>query len=198
MSSPPKEKFDGKKFLRGLNPFDLIGWVKAFVVTFRVAIIIGLVFLGVFGFGFIKGRYNAPVAVDVEDSIIYVRSKDTGEEHRIEFKNKEMFFDGEKVNVRDVPSLRPYGIELKPKAVIGVTTTGRVAGGAALEVAHFFNFNLDVLALYQFLGVGVSYDINYKGIVRISNSSIGIGVGKDFSNRDNGAVAAIIYWSTAF
>ena len=187
------EAFDAKKFVRGLNPFSLVGWAKKFAYTFRVAIIAGLVFLGLFGYGYWKGYKNRPVQVNMADARIIIDSADG--QHELIIKDGKMTFDGKPIAVKNIEALKPYGIELRPKVVAGVTSSGSPAAGLGLEVAHAYKFNLDLLALYKFLGIGVSYDLHLEKPFKIDSSSIGLGVGRDFTADEN---AVILYYSIQF
>ena len=189
-----EEKFDVKKFARGLNPFDPLLWVKGFVHTFRALLIVGIVIGMIFGVGYLRGYKNRPVQVDMADTTITLLDPE-GKEHILEIQDGIMKFDGRNVSVADVPSLKPYGVELRPKVAAGITTSGTATAGGALEVGHLYNFNLDLLALYQFLGIGVSYDIRVDKPIKVDGSSIGLGIGRDFSTNEN---AAVVYYAIEF
>jgi len=189
-----KEKFSFKKLLAGLNPLDAVGWAKATVTTFKSVILIGLVALLVFGIGYLRGYKNRPIQVDMKDTTIHLLNGD-GKQHELKIKDGSLYFDGSIVTAGNVKKLRPYGVHLHPKLAGGITTSGSPAAGLALEVAYAWNFNLDLLALYKFLGIGISYDIKLNKPIVIDNSSIGIGIGKDFNTGEN---AAIIYYAINF
>lgn len=189
-----KEKFSLKKFVLGFNIFDLVGWAKSIVHTFRALIVIVIVLGIIFGVGYWKGKRNAPVQVDMADTLIILEGAD-GERHELKIDNGVMTFDGRTVKVGDIPSLKPYGIELHPKAIAGITSTGKITGGLGLEFAHFYRFNAELLALYQFLGIGISYDLKLDGPIKIDNSSLGIGIGRDL---EYGESAVVIYYGLEF
>ncbi len=191
---PQPEKFSFRKFFSGLNLFDAVGWAKSFVYTFRALIIIGVIVAIIFGIGYFRGRANAPVHVEMADTRIILTDAER-KEHILEIQNGVMTFDGRTVKVGDIPSLKPYGIELHPKAVVGIVSTGKPTAGVGLEFAHFYRFNAELLALYQFLGVGISYDLKLDGPIKIDNSSLGIGVGRDFEENEN---AVILYYGLEF
>lgn len=192
--SDSNESFDIKKFIKGLNLFDAVGWAKSLIHTFRALIVLAVIVGLVFGVGFFRGRNTAPVKVDMADTLIVLKNGD-GREHQLEIKDGIMKFDGRLVTVADVPSLKPYGIDLHPKAIAGITSTGKPTAGMGLEFAHFYRFNADILALYQFLGVGVSYDLKLNGPIKIDNSSLGLGIGRDFSENEN---AVVLYYGLEF
>lgn len=188
------EKFSIHKFLRGLDPFNPVAWAKTAIYLFRFLIITAIVTGVIFGVGYWKGKRNAPVQVDMADTLIILEGAD-GERHELKIKDGTMTFDGRRVKVGDIPSLKPYGIELRPKAIAGIVSTGKPTAGVGLEFAHFYRFNTELLALYQFLGIGVSYDLRLDGPIKIDNSSLGIGIGRDFKENEN---AVVIYYGIEF
>jgi hypothetical protein len=186
------EPFSFKKFVGGLNPVDPVGWAKSISLTLRSAILIGLILAG---YGYYRGYKNRPVQVDLKDGTVIELVNGDNKTHKLEAKRGKLYFDGQLVRTKDVKGLKPYGVELHPKLIAGVTTSGNAAAGLGLEVAHFQKLNLDLLALYKFLGVGVSYDIQLEKPVVIDNTSIGIGIGRDFETNEN---AAIMYMGIEF
>lgn len=186
-----REKFSLRKFLKTFDFLDVVEWAKTFSVLIRATVIVVLIAGGVFGFGYWQGQKNRPVQVDMKDTQIYL-TDDEGKTHALVVKDGLMTFDGRSVKVGDIPSLKPYGIELHPKGIGGITSTGKTTVGAGLEFAHFYRLNAELLALYQFLGIGVSYDIRFDGPIKIDNSSLGIGAGRDFDTNEN---AVILYYA---
>lgn len=182
------EKFSFRKFVRGLNLFDLVSWAKAFIYTFRALLIVGVVLGLIFGVGYWKGKRNAPVQVDMADTLIILEDSE-GKRHELRIKDGQMAFDGRPVKVGDIPSLKPYGIQLHPKLAAGITSAGNPAAGIALEIAHAYRLNLDVLAMIPFLGVGISYDIRLDNVIKIDNTSLGLGIGRDFRDNENSIIA---------
>ena len=188
------ERFNLRKFLRGLNLLEPVGWAKATVLTVRLVLMISVVALIVFGYGYLKGYRNRPVQVDMTNATVMLKNGE-GKTHELKAKDGKLYFDGQPVKTKNVKNQAPIGIELHPKAVTGVTSSGNVAAGVGLEVAHIHRFNLDLLALYRFLGAGLSYDIRLEKPVVIDNASIGIGVGRDFESGEN---AALLYLGLEF
>lgn len=188
------EKFSLRKFISGLNPFNPIAWAKTIVYLVRFLIITGLVVGLIYGVGYWKGKQNAPVQVDMADTLIILTDAE-GKTHELRVKDGTMTFDDRTVNVGDIPSLKPYGIELHPKAIAGITSSGTPTAGVGLELAHLYRFNLDLLPLYKFLGIGLSYDLRLDGPIKIDNTSIGIGVGRDFNHNEN---AVVLYMGIEF
>lgn len=190
----PPEKFDLKKAIKALNIADPVSWAKSLSVGIRLAILVGLVAAGIFGYGYFKGKKNTPVTVDLDDSTIVLIDKQ-GVQHQLVIKDKQLSFDGKTVKVKDIEQLKPYGIGLKPKLAAGVTSAGNPGVGIALEVAHFYSANLDLLGLSSFIGAGVSYDLNIERPIRIKNSAIGLGVGRDIADGSN---AVLLYYTISF
>ena len=176
---PEKESFDVRKFVRGLNPFDLIAWAKTFIFTFRIAIVAALVVGVIYGVGYFKGGRNTPVTIDLKEDVEMSLVDKDGKSHKLEVRNRQLYFDGNIQRTKDIPSLKPYGIELVPKLGTGITSKGEFTGGLALEVGHFYDFNLDLILFHLFQGIGLSYDLKYDGFLKIRNTSIGIGLGRD-------------------
>jgi hypothetical protein len=166
-------------------------WGKTIGHTLRVAIVVGLIALG---WGYYKGYRNRPVHVDMRDAHI-VLSDANKQQHTLDVKNGVMKFDGKIVSNREIPTLRAFGLEMHPKLAAGITSAGSEAVGVALEVAHAYNLNLDLLAMVPFIGAGISYDLHLNGPIKIDNTSIGIGVGRDLKAGEN---AAIVYISLDF
>ena len=182
------ESFSFKKFVRGFNLLDPVPWSKSVALSFHTALIIGVVLLG---YGYWRGYKNRPVQVNLKDGTVIELVNGSGKTHKLEAKKGKLYFDGKVVRTSDVQSLKPYGIELHPKLVAGITSSGSPAAGLGLEVAHFHRLNLDLLALYKFLGVGVSYDIKLEKPVVIDNTSVGIGIGRDFETNENAVIGYI-------
>lgn len=188
------ETFNLQKFVSGLSLTSQVGWAKTAALSFRMVIVAGLIAAGTFGYGYWRGLKNRPVQVDLHNAHIVLKNGD-GKTHDLIIKDGQMIFDGRPVKVGDLPQLKPYGIGLKPKLAAGITTSGNPAVGLALEVARVWNWNLDILALYKFLGIGVSYDLHFEKPIFVDNTSIGLGIGRDF---DTNATEAILYVTINF
>ncbi len=188
------ERFSIRKFIHGLDPLNPIVWVKTLVHLFRFLIITGIIVGLIFGVGYWRGKRNAPVQVDMADTLIILEDA-KGERHELKIESGTMTFDGRTVEVGDIPSLKPYGIELHPKAIAGITSTGQATGGLGLEFAHFYRFNAELLALHKFLGIGLSYDLKLDSVIKIDNTSVGIGVGRDTELSES---AVVIYMGIEF
>lgn len=175
-----KESFSFRKFVRAFNVLDPIQWAKSISVMFRTLIVTGIILGIIFGMGYWKGRSNSPVKVRADDFIAYVQNGG-GEEHKIEVLRGQLFFDDKIVRAKDVPSLKPYGIMLKPKLFIGTKGFGLGA-----KIAQFYNLNLDVFYMIpDLIGVGVSYQIHLDKGIRINNLSAGVGIGKHLGGNVN-------------
>jgi hypothetical protein len=172
------ENFDTKKFLRGFDPLDFTAWAKALSHGMRVSV---LVLLLLVGYSYYKGRQHVPVTVDLDNFTIQVVDK-TGAKHTLVIDNHQLSFDGKKVNTQNVKELKPYGIMLRPKALVGITSSGHPAAGVALEIAHAYHVNLDAILAIPFIGAGLSYDLDISQL-HIHNSAIGLAAGADLEDQ---------------
>jgi len=174
------EKFDIRKFIKGTDFLSPVGWAKTGSHTLRIAVIVGLITLG---YGYYKGYKNRPIQVDMQDAH-FILTNGGGKQHTLDIKGGKMTFDGKLVSTKDVPKLKAFGVDLKPKLIAGMTSAGNPAAGLGLEFAHVGPLNADLLALFPFIGAGVSYDLNIDKL-NIDNSSVGIGVGRDLEANEN-------------
>jgi len=185
------EQFSFKKFVKGFDPLNGTLWAKTAAYSIRLLIVVAV---AAAGWGWWEGRKSKPADINLNDSVIELTDQN-GAHHKLVIKNKQMEFDGKLVRAKDIPGLRPYGIELHPKLATGITSAGHPAAGVALEVAHFYNFNLDLLAMVPFIGAGVSYDLHFNGPIKIDNTSVGIGIGEDLESK---TPSAILYMGIEF
>lgn len=189
-----KEEFDFKKAIKAIDLTDAVSWMKSLSIGVRLSIIAGLIALAVYGVGYYKGKRNLPVRVDLSNSTIILEDKN-GVRHELIVNDNRLTFDGKLVKVKDVQELKAYGISFTPKPMIGITSSGSPAAGIAWELAHFYKLNLDAITSVPFLGIGVSYDIRIDRPIKISNSAIGVAIGKNL--RDT-STEALIYYTWRF
>ena len=171
---------------------------KKFRGGFWNILIYGVIIALIFGAGYITGFGKSPVDVGYKDFTAIVTEKD-GTHHTIAVKNHILYFDGKVVHQSDIPQLRPYGIEFKPKVFFGVgASTGITDGsgeiGIGAQIAHFYKLNLDVFGTQKAIYAGLSYDLSFKQDI-LSNSSIGIAVGKTWDMQDT---RFLVYWAIRF
>jgi len=186
-----REKFELRKFGKGFNILNPIWWGKAITDFFKVLIICGIIFGLIFGYGYWKGIGNKPILLGYKDFVSYIERN--GEQHKIEVKKGMLYFDDKRVNVSNIPQLKPYGIKIKPKLFAGLGTSGGEVGIGA-ELAHYFKFNLDVFGTQKAAYLGISYDIEWAEWIR--NSSTGIAIGKAWQNPEDTRI--LWYWSIKF
>lgn len=189
-----REKFDRRKFWSGFSGLmDPVGWAKDFMGLFNIRkLVVYVLILGlIFGYGYWKGIGNKPIILGYKDFITYIERN--GEQHKIEVKKGMLYFDDKRVNVSDVPHLKPYGIKIRPKLFAGVGASGGEVGLGA-ELAHYFKFNLDVFGTQKAAYLGISYDIEWAEWIR--NSSTGIAIGKAWQNPEDTRI--LWYWSIKF
>lgn len=199
------ELFDWKKFRQGF--FDVtnpVQWSKDLVGIFnlRKLIIVGVIIAGVYGYGWWKGRITAPVHIigfeKVVGKIIDVNHK-SNKAIRFEadgtISNLTKQPDGTykvegKIDLTNIPELakaiRPYGFQLKPIGVAGVSLgldKSKLEAGGGVSWFRYYNFNLDsFLTNVGIYPVGVSYTLSKVGE---GNTAVGVGLGKGWKSKDN-------------
>lgn len=202
-----KEDVNGRKFFNGmLNVLNPVQWLKTITMFFNLRIL--LIVAIICGVMWFKGYQHKPVMVNCKDFVVetvVTAGLNRGDTLRIKSSRGHMYYqfihkDGTKskewvVRQKDIPMLKPYGIELKPKFFAGFGTDGPAAG-VGVELAHFWKLNLDAffmsdLALY----LGISYDLESSNRF-LSNSAVGLAIGKSIKNVDKTNI--MLYWSIKF
>jgi len=190
-----REKFDRRKFWSGFSGLlDPVGWAKDFMGLFNVRkLVTYILILGlIFGYGYWKGIGNKPIILGYKDFITYIERN--GEQHKIEVKKGMLYFDNKRVNVSDVPQLKPYGIKIRPKLFAGVGSGIEGEVGLGAEIAHYFKINLDLFGTNRGAYIGLSYDMELAEWMR--NSSAGVAIGKAWDNLED--TRFLFYWSIKF
>lgn len=192
---PVVEKFSFSKWFKSW--FTPLAWIKSFTTTFRGLIIIGLVIGAIYFLGYRNGFGNKPINIGLEDRIITLVEKNTGEKHTLKIEKGLVYFDGTIVTNHGIKELRPYGIYLQPKFFLAAPIRGSASAGVGASVAHYYKWNLDVMYLIpDIVGVGISYDLNFDSKwLKITNSSIGVGAGRGIKYKDT---VFYIYYSVKF
>jgi len=196
-----KEDFDSKKFTsRFFGLFDVVGWAKWINQFIKTLLVLVLITGIIFGVGYWKGKGSKPVFTDSKDFTMELVCKDTGKKHLLVVKNGKYYFDGKVVTAKDLPALKPYGIELHPKLFAGVGSKGP-AVGAGFEFAHFYKLNADVFLMSdKAIYLGVSYDLRMDATKAamnwFENSAIGLAVGKGLDNPEDTRI--MLYWTIRF
>lgn len=186
------EFFSFRKFIHGLNIFCLDFWYKAIPNFFKTILVAAIIGGTIFGVGYWRGVRDKPVITRHQDFIVYIEDK-RGDTHKIEVRDHQLYFNDEKVRVKDVPSLRPYGIKITPKLFAGVGNIEDVEIGVGAEVAYVYDFNLDLFVTGLGIYAGISYDLDFSRFFQ--NSAIGVAIGRDWELVDN---RFLIYWTLRF
>jgi len=196
-----EEKFNVSKFVSGMtNVTSSTGWAKDIYSLFnlRKLIIVGVILSVIFGYGYWKGRTNAPVNLNLQGKEVTIKLN----EHYLKIEKsgdtKVLDKDGKVlkvIKVKDIPelskALRPYGFILEPVVVLGsgIGLNG-IEGEAGLGLSwiKYFKYNLDsFLTNKGIYPLGISYKIT-------DNSGAGLGVGKGWQG-DN---RIIMYYKWRF
>jgi hypothetical protein len=180
--------------IKALKIFDLLDpvlWMKSVAFLFRSVIIVGIVLGLIFGVGYWKGRKNAPVQVNSPNFVAYVKDNE-GKEHKIESRNGRLYFDDQIIRAKDIPAIKPYGVDLRPKLFIG-GPAGKLPIGIGAKVFHFYNFNFDVFYIPNVIGAGISYQLHLDKVIKVENTSVGIGLGQDLDKKEQ-AVVFYVGW----
>jgi len=199
-----EETVSGKKFAQGFfSFFNPVLWLKDIVSLFnmRKLTIYGLIIGVIFAYGYWKGLQNKPVNVKLgygkeayiklngeslhiaKDGNVYIEDTKTGEIIK-------------QIKVKDIKGLRarlaPYGLQLKPFAVVGgsVGLSGKagIEAGAGVSFARMWKMNLDAFITNLGVYLGTSYKLT-------ENSGVGIGVGHGWQKDD---IRGIIYYKWEF
>lgn len=206
----PVEPFSFRKFLSGLfNAFHPTLWAKdiASLFNIRKLFLYVLVVLALFGYGFFKGKSTKPVVIDSKDfvsDVIIKEGNNAGDTLEVASKGGRLTYQfisktGEKghiytVTEANIPLLKPYGFDFKPKLFLGYGTKGP-AIGAGIQVAHVYKIDIDLFAMSdKAIYAGLSYDLSSTNTKSwVNNSSVGLAVGKGFSSAND--MRVMMYWS---
>jgi hypothetical protein len=186
-----KDNFDTTKLTKGmLSISDRVLWAKDIASLFNVRkfIIYGLIIGVIFGYGYFKGRRNAPVHFDMRGKEATIQLN----EHylKIEKDGTAKVLDNKglvlkTIRVKDIPelerALRQYGFQLKPFFTTGgsLGASGMKAeAGAGVQWFKYFKWNLNSfctnVGIYP---LGVGYQIT-------DNFDVLISAGKGYSEGD--------------
>jgi hypothetical protein len=193
------EKFDWKKFLSSFNVLNPVLWSKWLCGAVRTVIVVGVVVGILFGLGYWKGITNKPITVGYKDFVATMKDKD-GTSHTVSVKGGILYFDGVAVRGKDIKDLEAFGIKIRPKVFFGVGNGLEPEVGLGAQIIKFYKFNWDIFGTQRAIYTGISYDLDIKNLKWLQNSSIGIGVGKEWDNIINGNndLCWLAYWSIKF
>ena len=181
------EKFEPAKVVNGLtNLKDPVLWVKDIVGIFnlRKLIIFGVILAVCFGYGWYKGRLNAPAKFDLrgKEAIVqlnehYLKIDKDGTANIIDKDGKVL----KVIKVKDIDglrqALRPYGFIFEPILAVGLgmgNTGASFEAGAGVAWLKYFKWRVDsIITNKGFYPLGVTYKIT-------DNSGIGISGGYGF------------------
>jgi len=194
------EQFDIHKFVSGLNPFNLKVWAKSIVFLFRYFLIISIVLSAVYGYGWWKGRSNAPVQWQFDYKSEFTLEVPKGVRAFYKPANSNLAYwidsNGKKtvVKVKDIPELqkllKPIALEVVPIVVGGYgigESGGGLEGGIGVSLVRLWKWRIEPFITNRGIYVGTSYKIT-------RNSGLGIGAGKGWEG-DN---RVILYWRIEF
>jgi hypothetical protein len=189
----PREYFSLRKFIMGFFGFTPVAWAKDFIsiLNVRKLIIYAIIIGSIFGYGWWHGKINQPLKIDIGDYqsaqiklhngyVLFIEKDGTAtirdEKGNIikQLKNKDLDVLKEK--------LKPYGFELSPIAVGGVSggTSGDISGEMGVGLRWFRAWKINVESFLTNKGVyplGLSYKLDGIGL---DNTSVGIGVGTSY------------------
>lgn len=179
-----KEPFDIKKFLHGafsLTDQELWGKITN-IANIRVILVI-LVGLALFyGVAFWQGKKSKPVTIDCPKMEGFKATVpcpySQGDKHDIEIVNGHMTFDGTVIKEKNLPALKPYGIQFKPFVFAGVGTgNGQSSNelGAGASAAKFYRVDLNGYLTDKGFYGGIGYRVT-------DNCYVVGGYGKDYKN----------------
>lgn len=192
------ERFSIKKLAKGFNIFSPIWLAKALSDTFKVVFVCLLIFGLTFGIGYFKGQQQKPVLLGYRDFRAYVID-DSGKKHKIQVKNNILYFNKAMVRVKDVPGLKEFGINIRPKMFFGVGSEG-IEPGIGIQTAYYRKFSLDLFGtIKKAVYIGISREIEYKNIIQ--NSSVGIAIGTKISKlleENKKDIRFLLYYSIKF
>ncbi len=196
------EPFSLKKFFKGLNLFDLVGWAKWFSGAVRTLVVVALIGGLIFGTGYWQGRGTRPVNVGYKDFVAEIKQSN-GDMHKVESKGGVLYFDNQVVTYNKIKDLEKFGIHLRPKLFFGIGSGFEPEIGVGFQLLEYKKFNLDVFGTQKAIYVGISYDLELPGMAKslIQNSSVGVAVGKSWDSLFGSDVEdwrGIIYWSIKF
>ena len=174
------------------------------IIDFRKLIIYITILSCIFGYGFWKGQGNKPVKLNLRYGQEYTWRLN-GEYLHLN-KNGTLTVENKKgriikkLSVKDVPELNkklsPYGLQLRPIAVGGITVgeSGKVVGevGAGVSIFRAWKAELDAFLTNRGIYLGTSYNVT-------ENFGTGVGVGKGWRSLDDPKeIRAIIYGKWKF
>ena len=198
-----KEKFEFKKLLKIFDLTNLVEWIKSLkeigILDVRKWMIVLFIAGIVYGYGWYKGKLNAPVQIPFDYTTEYKMKIDghflyksaNSNDLQIVDKNGNVIKD---IKLKDFPAfakkLRPIAFELKPIGIFGGGVGGDKNGfeaGAGISFIRYWKWRLETFLTNRGGYLGTSRKIT-------NNSAIGIATGKGYKGENR----AILYYRWEF
>lgn len=209
------EPFEWSKFWSGfLGLFNPTLWAKDIVslFNFRKIIIYAVIIAGIFIYGYSIGNQNVPVQVNIgygREAIVnlgngeFMWIKKTGEVLIIDNVNPDKAKVLRVIKVKDLGALKgklsPIGFEFRPIAVVGyglgIKGDGGIEGGIGVSFFRYWHGSVEAFLTQKGVYVGTSYRLDR---LNLSNTSIGIAIGKGYQDFLGDDYRVMIYGSIRF
>jgi len=206
------EIFNWKKARKGLFSMgSSVEWMKSIkeILDIRKLTIYLTVIGIIFAYGWFQGRQDTPVQVELGyGREAYIQIDKTTKLHIA--KNGYVYLKDKKgniikqISVKDMEGLRkklsPIGLEFSPIAVVGYgvgstnyyyRNNSGMEAGAGVSFLRYWQGRVDAFITNRGVYIGTSYRLDK---LKMSNSSIGVAIGKGFRGDSRG----IVYWSVKF
>jgi len=189
----PSEQFQWRKVLKSMfSLLDPVEWSKTFrelgITDVRKWIIVGLVILSIWGWGYVKGKDNAPVNFDMHgkeatialnEHFLHILKDGSAQ---VEDKDGVVL---KTIRVKDIPELRkklkPFGFDVNPffTAGSGVSVKGAEGEiGFGTSIFKFYKVHWDAWLTNLGIYTGADYQLT-------DNFGVLVGVGKGYEDLDN-------------
>jgi len=209
------EPFSKEKFTSGLvSVCSPTLWAKDLVslFSFRKLIIYAVIIVGIFVFGYVKGNQNVPVKVDLgygREAIVnlgngeYLHIKSNGDVEVIDNANPLKARVLRVIKVKDLGALKgklsAIGFQFSPIFVVGygmgLKGDGGIETGVGISFFRYWHGSVEAFLTQKGVYVGTSYRLDR---IKLSNTSIGIAVGKGYQDFLGDDYRVMIYGSVRF
>ena len=209
------EPFEWSKFWSGfLGFFNPTLWAKDLISLFNIRklIIYVVIIAGVFFYAYSIGNQNVPVQVDLgygREAIVnlgngeYMWIQKSGEVAIIDNANPEKAKVLRIIKIKDLGALKgklsAIGFQFKPIAVVGyglgLKGDGGIETGAGISFFRYWRGSVEAFLTQKGVYIGTSYRLDR---IKLSNTSIGIAVGKGYKDFLGNDYRVMIYGSIRF
>jgi len=213
------EPFEWSKFWSGFwGFFNPTLWAKDIVSLFNVRklIIYAIIIAGVFFYAYSVGNQNVPIQISLgygKEAIVnlangeYLWIQKSGEVAVIDNANPEKAKILRIIKVKDLGALKgklsAIGVQFVPIAVVGYGLgigtdggiEGGIEGGAGISFFRYWHGSVEAFLTQKGIYVGTSYRLDR---LSLSNTSIGIAVGKGYQDFTNSNYRIMIYGTVRF